>query len=306
MPKIRGIKPEFWTDENVVELSLPARLLFIGLWNYACDNGHVQDKSKQLKMRILPTDDVNCADLLREIATQGLIERADGWITIPNLTAHQKPHKRWFVLCDKPGCEFPEGMTYGFEKGNPKPESTVEQPLSNGGAPVDQPVTNGGSTADVDVDGDGDGEVMVIEEESGADAPTPPGSQLALVSEDRPDVERVCEHFADQREAMGSKRPTITAKWRTEARLMLDRDGRTEEQIHSCIRWLFTSDHRDAKFWRTNVRAVPKLREEYDRLRQLAERQPTGPRNSRSEEWKAMQERQMARAIEREREMGLR
>lgn len=144
------------------------------------------------------------------------------------------------------------------------------------------------------------------EEESGAAAPTPPGTQLALVSEERPDVERICEHFADQRHAIGSKRPTITAKWRNEARLMLDRDGRTEEQVHACIRWLFNSDHRDAKFWRTNVRAMPKLREEYDRLRELAEQPAKAAPTSRNSEFQAQQERAMARAIERERQMGIR
>jgi hypothetical protein len=146
VPKIRGVKPDLWTDEDFVELSPYARLLWIGLWNYACDNGHIQDKSKQIKMRVLPTDDVNCAELLREIEGQGLIERADGWVTIPNLSHHQKPHKRWFVTCDKAGCEMPDGYTYGFSK----PGSTVEQPLSNGG-----------STADVEVDGDGELKVMV-------------------------------------------------------------------------------------------------------------------------------------------------
>ena len=142
-------------------------------------------------------------------------------------------------------------------------------------------------------------------EESGADAPAPTSTTLALVSEARPDVERICEHFAGQREAMGSKRPAITAKWRNEARLMLDRDKRTEEQVHACIRWLFQSDHRDARFWRTNIRSMPKLREEYDRLRELAESQPVAS-TSRNSEFQAQQERAMARAIERERQMGIR
>lgn len=165
MPKIRGIKPELWTDENFVELSAYARLLWIGLWNHACDNGHVQDKSKQLKMRVLPTDDVNCAELLREIEGRGLIERADGWITIPNLTHHQKPHKRWFATCDKPGCVMPEGASYGYSK----PGSTVEQPLVN-----DQTDGhNGCSTADVDVDGDGELMVKVKEEPSRKRSETP-------------------------------------------------------------------------------------------------------------------------------------
>lgn len=139
MPKIRGVKPELWTDENFVELSPYARLLWIGLWNHACDNGHLQDKSKQIKMRILPTDDVNCAELLREIEGQKLIERAGGWITIPNLSHHQKPHKRWWSTCDKPGCDLPEGAS---------------RAPSNRVATVATPKPNRGATADVDGDGE--------------------------------------------------------------------------------------------------------------------------------------------------------
>lgn len=162
MAKIRGFKPELWTDDDFVELSPFARLLWMGMWNFACDNGHLQDKSKQLKGRVLPMDDVNCAELLREIETQGLIRRADGWITIPKLTHHQKPHKRWFVVCEKPGCVMPEGASYGYSKR----ESTVEQPLSN----REQPLANGGSTDDVDVEGDVDGELKVTSTSSAADA----------------------------------------------------------------------------------------------------------------------------------------
>lgn len=141
MPKIRGVHPDFWTDENVVELSPFARLLWIGLWNHACDNGHLQDKSKQIKMRVLPTDDVNCAELLREIESQKLIVRADGWITIPNLAHHQKPHKRWWKTCEKPGCVLPDGTSHA-----PNNRSNTVAP----------PKSNRGTTADVDVDGDGD------------------------------------------------------------------------------------------------------------------------------------------------------
>ena len=107
MAKIRGYKPDLWTDEDFVELSPFARLLWMGMWNFSCDNGHIADKPKQIKMRVLPTDDVNCSELLREIESQGLIERADGWITTPNLTRHQKPDRRYFATCEKEGCEPP-------------------------------------------------------------------------------------------------------------------------------------------------------------------------------------------------------
>lgn len=109
MPKIRGFKADLWTDEDFVELSPYARLLWMGMWNYCCDNGHLADKSKQIKMRILPTDDVNCAELLRELEKNRRIVRADGVITVPNFTKHQKPDKRYFVTCDVPGCTKPDG-----------------------------------------------------------------------------------------------------------------------------------------------------------------------------------------------------
>ncbi|WP_294567579.1 hypothetical protein [uncultured Arthrobacter sp.] len=109
MPKIRGFKADLWTDEDFVELSPFARLLWMGMWNYACDNGHLADKSKQIKMRVLPTDDVNCAELLRELEQNRRIVRRDGVITIPNFTRHQKPDKRYFVTCDLPDCTKPDG-----------------------------------------------------------------------------------------------------------------------------------------------------------------------------------------------------
>lgn len=114
----------------------------------------------------------------------------------------------------------------------------------------------------------------------------------------RDDVERLCAHLADRIEANGAARPTVTTKWRDAARLMLDRDGRSETEIRGAIDWCQADE-----FWRANVLSMPKLREKYDQLRLQAQRKNGS--GSRNEEWRAMQERQMARAIEREREMGL-
>ncbi|MCS5946284.1 hypothetical protein LNP25_19480 [Klebsiella variicola subsp. variicola] len=52
MARIRTVKPEFWTDEKVVECSIPARLLFIGLFNFANDMGCLERSPKRLKMQI--------------------------------------------------------------------------------------------------------------------------------------------------------------------------------------------------------------------------------------------------------------
>lgn len=84
----------------------------------------------------------------------------------------------------------------------------------------------------------------------------------------REDVERVCQHLADAIEANGSKRPHVSEKWRTEARRLIDLDGRTPDQIVRAIDWCQADP-----FWRGNVMSMPKLREKYDQLRLAAERE---------------------------------
>lgn len=97
----------------------------------------------------------------------------------------------------------------------------------------------------------------------------------------RPDVERVCAHLADRIEANGSKRPTIGATWHTAARLMLDNDKRTVDQIMGCIDWCQADE-----FWRSNILSMPKLRKQYDRLRLAAHRDGryAGPRQSTTDQ----------------------
>jgi hypothetical protein len=92
-------------------------------------------------------------------------------------------------------------------------------------------------------------------------ADLPPGLQL------REDVEKICRHLADRIEDNGSKRPSITKGWRDAARLMLDKDGRTEEEIHGAIEWC-----QNDQFWRGNVLSLPKLRDKYDQMRLQAQR----------------------------------
>lgn len=84
----------------------------------------------------------------------------------------------------------------------------------------------------------------------------------------REDVERLCLHLADRIEGNGSKRPGIAQDWRDAARLMLDRDKRTEEQVRTAIDWC-----QDDEFWMRNVMSMPTLRKQYDRLRLAAQQQ---------------------------------
>lgn len=42
--RIRSIKPEYWRSDDIVQLDIADRLLFIGLWSYVDDNGVGRDQ----------------------------------------------------------------------------------------------------------------------------------------------------------------------------------------------------------------------------------------------------------------------
>lgn len=90
MARIRTIKPEFWTSAQVLECSTNARLLFVGLWNFADDQGRHPDNPKQCKAEVFPADDFTLAEvkeMLNELSKNGLIERythdGKGYFYIP-------------------------------------------------------------------------------------------------------------------------------------------------------------------------------------------------------------------------------
>lgn len=78
MSRIRSIKPEFWTSEQILECSTNARLLFIGLWNFCDDLGRHPYSAKQAKAEVFPADDFTEKDILGmldELSANGLIVR---------------------------------------------------------------------------------------------------------------------------------------------------------------------------------------------------------------------------------------
>jgi hypothetical protein len=91
------------------------------------------------------------------------------------------------------------------------------------------------------------------------------------IAEHRPDVDAVCDAMAASVQRRTGRAPRVTAAWRTQARLMLDRDGRSVEEITRVIDWAEGND-----FWRANVLSVPKLRQKFDTLRLQAQRPQRG------------------------------
>ena len=98
MARIRSVKPEFWTDEKIVDLSAFARLLFIGLWNFADDYGRMIYSPKRIKMQIFPGDNLDMEALLGEIRGDSLVSIyvVDGieYLQVNGFAKHQKIDKR--------------------------------------------------------------------------------------------------------------------------------------------------------------------------------------------------------------------
>lgn len=94
MPRIRTIKPEFFTDEGLADVSIYARFIYPGLWCFADCEGRLEDRPRFLKSQLLPYDDADMDALLGELAVAGMIMRyeVDGvrLISIPNFLKHQR------------------------------------------------------------------------------------------------------------------------------------------------------------------------------------------------------------------------
>jgi hypothetical protein len=102
MARIRYLKPDFFTDEDIGKLSFEVRLLYQGLWVNADKEGRLEDRPQSLKTKIFPYDEVDIEAGLKRLeeikaySNQPFIHRytSEGfrYIQIINWHKHQKPH----------------------------------------------------------------------------------------------------------------------------------------------------------------------------------------------------------------------
>lgn len=92
--RIRTIKPSFFTNEELAACSPLARLAFIGLWLAADREGRLEDRPGRLKVEILPYDDADMDEILRELEGGDFIIRyeAEGkpLLAVKTFTLHQR------------------------------------------------------------------------------------------------------------------------------------------------------------------------------------------------------------------------
>ena len=127
MARYRRIKPEFYSDDKIIELTHSARLFFIGMWTFSDDTGVIQNKPRMLKAQIFPADDISVddvQDILRLLYECSLIAYNDDQtlIRVKGFLSHQK-------------IDRPQPSKYVFVEGQPgqfdEPSTNTRRPIVN-------------------------------------------------------------------------------------------------------------------------------------------------------------------------------
>lgn len=229
--RIRSIKPEFWRSEDISQLGIEDRLLFIGLWSYVDDNGVGLDRLSAITADLF-ADDLSKSPRetlarvqrgLDALFSSNLIDRyeVEGrcFLHISNWSKHQRIDR------PTPG-RFPLPIRESREA-----REDVASPRVNVASGTGEQGNRG-------------------------------TEEQRRVGEIHPDATRLCELLADLIERNGSKRPTVSLKWLNEARLLLDKDKRPVEEAVAVLKWSQADS-----FWKSNILSMPKFREKYDQLR---------------------------------------
>ena len=127
--RIRSIRPEFWSSEDVAAMDWHTRLVYIGLWSYVDDNGVGRDSERLIVAALFPLDEclseasVRTHGALKQLETGGQITRYEvngkRYLHIVAWDTHQKINRASasrYPLPDKAvtcGNETPTPQTHG-------------------------------------------------------------------------------------------------------------------------------------------------------------------------------------------------
>ena len=262
--RIRSIKPEFWSSPDIAALSDSDRLLFIGLWSYVDDHGRGRDDVALIVAALYPHDMVaNPRDTVAKVR-DGLARLSEA-----NLIRRYTVASRTYFLVTGWG----KHQRVDKPKASRIPEPTEEE---NGTFPQNDAIRDSVANLRDDVatprdtlaPGTGEQGNRGTGEQGNRD--TIDDVDLRAVEDPRPDVDAVCDAMAASVQRRTGRTPRVTAAWRTQARLMIDRDGRTVDEVTRIIDWVEADD-----FWRANILSLPKLRQKFDTLR-LQSQRPRG------------------------------
>lgn len=248
MARIRTIKPEFFTSEDIFGMTPLARLFYVSLWCESDRMGRLEWKPGTFKARYLPADNCDINELGEELVSRGLIilysVNGKQYAEIPTFTEHQVINNR-------------------------------EQPSTIPARVVDASVTRESAVKAEGKEGkEGKGkEGKESLSEPSPDEPSLPEADRRKPAKREPSADdlalasRIFGLILDGNPT--AKKPNLPA-WADDIRLMREVDGRPLPEIWLLFQWV-----RRDPFWRANILSPSKLREKWDQLTEKRMQPPT-------------------------------
>lgn len=235
-----------------------AHLVLIGLADHADPDGREARPSQKRLAEYVNVTDRTVRTKLRLLEESGLIVPGD-YQTVAHLRADRRPLV-WDLCMDvRKGSGRAEADS-GRNSDDVTTGSRV-QPRPEAGRTHDRNTASDRTVLEPSIE---PSENNVGDSAAGDDVLTGELVEYGQVSAPalvRDDVAEVCGIVKDHVYAVTGERPHGGKRWEQQARLMLDNDGRTVDEVRALMAWVTAS-----AFWSTNVLSVPKLRTKWPTL----------------------------------------
>lgn len=261
--RIRSIKPEFWSSDDVTELTWYERLVWIGLWSYVDDNGVGRDRLASICGDLFSGDVerdpretfARVSKALSALAEKGRIRRYEvngrKYLLIEGWSRHQR-----IVNPSKSRNPLPTGHSSDSSIDLARSSQGSSERVTTGTEEPRNRVTEEGSSSDA------------------ADAAPDAAKPAAVSTEARTFCDLLLVLMAQNDER---PRPAkVPDKWLLAADRMFRIDNRDGATALGLLRWAKQDD-----FWSPNIQSPAKFREQYVKLQAAAKRAVSTPGQSK-------------------------
>lgn len=237
-----SIKAVTWALKDAPVPDPLSHLVLIGLADHTDDDGRGAWPSVRKLAEYARCSERTVHARLRVLEEHGLIRRGD-----QDMLAHLPANRRPVVY----------DVTFGVQE--------MHTSRGAGDAGVNETASWGAQP--------GDSGVHAVADKPSLEPSIEPSSSSSAIDEpgQRDDVEAVCAAVAAHVVNITGKKPTIGKTWRRDARLMLDIDGHSVDQIQQAVAWVSGNG-----FWAGNILSPGKLRTKWWTLSSQASSSP-GP-----------------------------
>lgn len=263
MPRARNIKPSFFCNEQLADLSLQTRLAFVGLWCLADREGRLEDRPRKIRAELFPYESsVDMDDLLNELAACQDSSRRPSFIVryetpegrfiqVVNFSKHQTPHVKE-KASTIPAPDKPSASTRQAPDKHPLIPDSLNLIPDCGILNADDPESG------ILKEDRGNSESLNADREEKQEDPLENYSIL------QKHYKKICELLkeAHPRTREIKHGSPLDFKSRDCLAKLVRLDKFSEKEIVDCLMWLFGSGHRDAEFWcgRGGVKSLTGLR----------------------------------------------